>query len=146
MAKIIKKTKVAESVVKAAPSVETKKEEDLFDPIPTGSLSSTSVQEYPAKRYIILDGETTKRRVFTHTLHKGSPRERKIEFVNQWQNGFSVTVTNPSIKQLQELQSTYTRDRGCNVMKFSRGNTTSYTLYKMRVLSDAELETVFEED
>lgn len=147
MAKLLKKAKATEPAVKSvAATADVKEDKDLFDPLPSTSSSSSVVPAYPAKRYIILAGESTKRRVFTHTLHKGTNREVKINFVNIWQNGFSVTVTNPSIKQLQELQSTYTRDRGCNVMKFSRGNTTSYTLYKMRVLSDAELETVFEED
>lgn len=145
MAKLLKKAVKAEPK-SAEVAVVTTKDEDLFDPIPSSSAVSTPAQEYPAKRYIILEGETTKRRVFQHTLHKGTDRERKVEFVNQWQKDFSVTITNPTIKQLQELQATYTRDRGCNVMRFTRGNSTSYTLYRMRVLSSDELKTVFEED
>lgn len=148
MAKLLKKAKTAEPIKSAvATAVETKKEEDLFDPIPSvGSSTSVSVPQYPAKKYIILAGESTKRRVFHHTLHKGTSKEREIDFVNFWDPAYSVTITNPSIKQLQELQSTYTRNRGFNTMKFSRGNTTSYTLYRMRVLSQEELETVFEEE
>lgn len=145
MAKIIKKTKVAESVKAAPSSVESKKDEDLFDPLPSTGSSSIPAPEYPAKKYVILAGESTKRRVFQHTLHKGTDRERKINFVNLWVQGTSITLTNPSIRQLQELQSVYTRDRGYNVMKFTKGNVTSYTLYKMRVLSEAELAEAFEE-
>lgn len=143
MAKIIKKTKVAESVKAAPSSVETK-EEDLFDPLPS-TPSSSSVPAYPPKKYVILSGESTKRRVFSHTLHKGTDRERLIHFVNMWVQGTSITINNPSIRQLQELQSLYTRDRGFNIMKFSKGNSTSYTLYKMRVLSQEELDSAFEE-
>ena len=143
MAKIIKKTKVAESVKAAPSSVETK-EEDLFDPLPS-TPSSSSVPTYPAKKYVILAGESTKRRVFQHTLHKGTDRERKINFVNLWVQGTSITINNPTIRQLQELQALYTRDRGFNIMKFTKGSTTSYTLYKMRVLSEAELAEAFEE-
>lgn len=143
MAKIIKKAVKAEPV-KSAEVIPAVEDKDLFDPLPSAP-SSSSVPAYPAKKYVILSGESTKRRVFSHTLHKGTDRERKINFVNLWVQGTSITLTNPSIRQLQELQAVYTRDRGYNVMKFTKGSTTSYTLYKMRVLTEAELAEAFEE-
>lgn len=143
MAKLLKKAVKAEPV-KSAEVIPAVEDKDLFDPLPSAP-SSVSAPAYPAKRYIILAGESTKRRVFHHTLHKGTSKEREIDFVNLWDPSVSITITNPSIKQLQELQNTYTRNRGFNVMKFSRGNTTSYTLYRMRVLSAEELAEAFEE-
>lgn len=142
MAKLLKKAVKAEPV-KSAEVIPAVEDKDLFDPLP--APSSSSVPAYPAKKYVILSGESTKRRVFQHTLHKGTNRERKINFVNLWVQGTSITLTNPSIRQLQELQSLYTRDRGFNIMKFSKGSSTSYTLYKMRVLTEAELAEAFEE-
>lgn len=142
MAKIIKKAVKAEP--KSAEVIPAVEDKDLFDPLPSAP-SSVSAPAYPVKKYVILNGESTKRRVFSHTLHKGTERERKISFVNMWVQGTSITLTNPSIRQLQELQALYTRDRGYNVMKFVKGSTTSYTLYKMRVLSEAELAEAFEE-
>lgn len=146
MAKIIKKAKATEPAVKSvAATADVKEDKDLFDPLPSSTSGSVSTTIYPPKKYVILDGESTKRRVFSHTLHKGTDRERLIHFVNMWVQGTSITINNPSIRQLQELQSLYTRDRGFNIMKFSKGNSTSYTLYKMRVLSQEELDSAFEE-
>lgn len=145
MAKLLKKAVKAEPKSAEVPVVASTKEEDLFDPLPNTTSGSSNVTQYPAKKYVILAGESTKRRVFSHTLHKGTNREKLIHFVNQWVQSVSITLTNPSVRQLQELQGTYTRDRGYNVMKFTRGNTTSYTLYKMRVLSQEELDSAFEE-
>lgn len=144
MAKLLKRAVKAEPV-KSAEVIPAVEDKDLFDPLPSAPSASSSAPAYPAKKYVILNGESTKRRVFSHTLHKGTERERLIHFVNLWDPSVSITITNPSIKQLQELQNTYTRNRGFNVMKFTRGSTTSYTLYRMRVLSAEELAEAFEE-
>lgn len=146
MAKIIKKAKTAEPVKSAVATAVETKEEDLFDPLPSVKTASVSTSVYPPKKYVLLDGESNKRRVFTHTLRKGTDKERTIHFVNMWDPAYSLTITNPTIKQIQELQTTYTRDRGFNLMKFSKGTSVSYTLYRMRVLTQSEFESAFEEE
>lgn len=146
MAKIIKKAKATEPAVKSvAATADVKEDKDLFDPLPSSTSGSVSTTIYPPKKYVLLAGESNKRRVFQHTLRKGTDKEKTIHFVNMWDRQYSLTITNPTIRQLQELQGIYTRDRGFNLMKFSKGTSVSYTLYRMRVLSEEELAEAFEE-
>lgn len=116
-----------------APAVSTKKV--VFEPLPGASVSESS---QPKKLYVTLG--TKEYRVNTCTLHKGTPDEVSFSFVNVWDDANSVSIYNPSIAQLREIQSTYTRVRGFNVVKFNN----KITVYRMRPLEESELQTAYE--
>jgi len=142
MGKVIGKKAISKVIESVSKAVETVKDQDqnLFDPLPTAATSGNA-SRFPKKRYILIGDR--KYRVFSHTLHKGDPkREKLIHFVNEWVESVSFRIHNPSIRQVQEMQALYTRDRGYNIMRYLD----SYTLYKMKVLSEDQLQDVFEED
>lgn len=130
----IKKTTSATPAPKASVAANTKKV--VFEPLPGAVTAEGNAQ--PQKLYINLNGKEL--RVNQCTLHKGTPDEVSFEFVNEWDDNYSVSITNPTIAQLREVQSTYTRARGFNIVRF--GN--KLTVYRMRVLSDAELASAYE--
>lgn len=130
----IKKTTSA-TPAKAAVATNTKKV--VFEPLP-GAVTATAEGNAQKKLYINLNNKEY--RVNSCTLHKGTPDEVSFQFINIWDDDYSVSVTNPSISQLREVQSTYTRARGFNTVKF--GN--KLTVYRMRVLTDAELASAYE--
>ena len=129
----IKKTTSATPAPKAA----TKKV--VFEPLP-GMVSATegAAQSQQKKLYLTINGKEY--RVNNCTLHKGTPDEISFSFVNVWDDTYSVSISNPTVSQLREIQSMYTRARGFNVTKF--GN--KVTVYRMRVLDDAELASAYE--
>ena len=109
----------------------------VFEPLPGASVSESS-QQQQKKLYITLNGKEY--RVNSCTLHKGTPDEISFSFINVWDNDYSVQLRNPSVAQIREIQSTYTRARGFNVVKFNG----KYTVYRMRPLEDDELKTAYE--
>lgn len=131
----IKKTTSATPAPKAAAN--TKKV--VFEPLP-GMVSATegAAQSQQKKLYLTINGKEY--RVNNCTLHKGTPDEISFSFVNVWDDTYSVSISNPTVSQLREIQSMYTRARGFNVTKF--GN--KVTVYRMRVLDDAELASAYE--
>lgn len=131
----IKKVSTSAPAPKAAAN--TKKV--VFEPLP-GMTSATegASQSQQKKLYITINGKEY--RVNNCTLHKGTPDEVSFSFVNVWDNDHSVQLSNPSISQIREIQSTYTRTRGFNVVRFG----SKYTVYRMRVLTDDELNTAYE--
>ena len=118
-----------------APAVSTKKV--VFEPLPGASVSESS-QQQQKKLYITLGNKEY--RVNSCTLHKGTADEISFSFINVWDDVHSVQLYNPSVAQIREVQSTYTRARGFNVVKF--GN--KLTIYRMRPLEEAELKTAYE--
>lgn len=131
----IKKTTSA-TPAKAAVATNTKKV--VFEPLPGAVVTATAEGNAQKKLYINLNNKEY--RVNSCTLHKGTPDEVSFQFINVWDDDYSVSITNPTIAQLREVQSTYTRARGFNTVKF--GN--KLTVYRMRVLDDAELATAYE--
>lgn len=119
----------------SAPAVSTKKV--VFEPLPGASVSESS-QQQQKKLYITLGNKEY--RVNSCTLHKGTADEISFSFINVWDDVHSVQLYNPSVAQIREVQSTYTRARGFNVVKF--GN--KLTIYRMRPLEEAELKTAYE--
>lgn len=117
-----------------APAVSTKKV--VFEPLPGASVSEP--QQQLKKLYITINGKEY--RVNNCTLHKGTPDEISFSFINVWDEVHSVQIQNPTVSQIREVQSTYTRVRGFNVVKF--GN--KLTVYRMRPLEDSELKTAYE--
>lgn len=129
----IKKTTSAPA--KAAVATNTKKV--VFEPLP-GAVAAAVEGNAQKKLYINLNDKEY--RVNNCTLHKGTTDEVTFSFVNVWDDVHSVQLSNPSISQIREIQSTYTRARGFNVVRFG----SKYTVYRMRVLTDAELATAYE--
>ena len=132
----IKKTTSATPAPKASVAANTKKV--VFEPLPGVMPTEGASQQQQKKLYLTINGKEY--RVNNCTLHKGTPDEISFSFVNVWDDTYSVSISNPTVSQLREVQSTYTRARGFNVTKF--GN--KVTVYRMRVLDDAELATAYE--
>lgn len=130
----IRKTTSATPAKASAAATNTKKV--VFEPLPGAVAATESTQ--PKKLYVTLG--TKEYRVNTCTLHKGTPDEVTFSFVNVWDDINSVSIYNPSIAQLREIQSTYTRVRGFNVVKFNN----KITVYRMRPLEESELKTAYE--
>ena len=131
----IKKTTSATPAPKAAVAANTKKV--VFEPLP-GVVTAAEGNAQPKKLYITLNNKEY--RVNSCTLHKGTADEVSFSFINVWDDQYSVSITNPTIAQLREVQGTYTRVRGFNTVKF--GN--KLTVYRMQVLTDDELNTIYE--
>lgn len=132
----IKKTTSATPAPKASVAANTKKV--VFEPLPGTIAAAVEGNAKPQKLYINLNNKEY--RVNQCTLHKGTPDEVSFSFINVWDDNYSVSITNPSIAQLREIQSTYTRVRGFNTVKFG----SKITVYRMQVLTDAELATAYE--
>ena len=132
----IKKVSTTSATAAKASAAATNTKKVVFEPLPGAVTATESTQ--PKKLYVTLG--TKEYRVNTCTLHKGTPDEVTFSFVNVWDDINSVSIYNPSIAQLREIQSTYTRVRGFNVVKFNN----KITVYRMQVLTDAELATVYE--
>lgn len=123
------------STTSASPAASTKKV--VFEPLPGASVSESS-QQQQKKLYITLGNKEY--RVNSCTLHKGTPDEISFSFINVWDDTHSVQLYNPSVAQIREVQSMYTRARGFNVVKFG----SKLTVYRMRPLEEAELKTAYE--
>lgn len=132
----IKKTTSATPASKASVVANTKKV--VFEPLPGIAAAPAESSQQQKKLYITINGKEY--RVNNCTLHKGTPDEVSFSFINVWDDDYSVQLQNPSIAQIREIQSTYTRVRGFNVVKFN----SKYTVYRMQVLTDAELATAYE--
>lgn len=129
----IKKTS-ATPAPKASVAANTKKV--VFEPLPGVVTAEGNAQ--PKKLYISINSKEY--RVNQCTLHKGTPDEVSFSFINVWDDTHSVSITNPTVSQIREIQSTYTRVRGFNVVKFGG----KITVYRMRPLEDSELQTAYE--
>lgn len=130
----IKKTTSATPAPKASVAANTKKV--VFEPLP--GVTTVEGNAQPKKLYISINGKEY--RVNQCTLHKGTPDEVSFSFINVWDDNHSVSITNPTVSQIREIQSTYTRVRGFNVVKFGG----KITVYRMRPLEDSELQTAYE--
>ena len=117
-----------------APAVSTKKV--VFEPLPGTSLPESASSQ--KRLYITIDGKEF--RVNQCTLHKGTPDEVSFSFINVWDEQHSVQLWNPTVAQIREVQSTYTRVRGFNIVRFGG----KLTVYRMQPLTDAELSTAYE--
>ena len=126
--------KASATPAKASAATNTKKV--VFEPLPGVGSSTESTQ--PKRLYITINGKEY--RVNNCTLHKGTPDEVSFQFINTWDDQHSVQIQNPTVSQIREIQSTYTRVRGFNVVKFNN----KITVYRMQVLTDAELATSYE--
>lgn len=124
------------STTSASPAAASTKKV-VFEPLPGASVSESS-QQQQKKLYITLGNKEY--RVNSCTLHKGTPDEVSFQFINTWDDTHSVQIQNPTVSQIREVQSMYTRARGFNVVKF--GN--KLTVYRMRPLEEAELKTAYE--
>lgn len=122
-----------------APKAAANTKKVVFEPLP-GMVSATegAAQSQQKKLYLTINGKEY--RVNNCTLHKGTPDEISFSFVNEWDDVHSVQLNNPTISQIREIQSMYTRVRGFNVVKFNN----KYTVYRMRVLDDSELASAYE--
>lgn len=123
------------STTSASPAAASTKKV-VFEPLPGASVSESSQQQ--KKLYITINGKEY--RVNNCTLHKGTPDEISFSFINVWDNDHSVQLQNPTVAQIREVQSTYTRARGFNVVRFG----SKMTVYRMRPLEEAELKTAYE--
>lgn len=128
----IKKVSTSAPAPKAA---NTKKV--VFEPLP-GVSNSESAASSQKRLYVTINGKEF--RVNQCTLHKGTPDEVTFNFINIWDEQHSVQLWNPSISQIREVQSTYTRVRGFNIVRFGG----KLTVYRMQPLTDAELSTAYE--
>lgn len=128
--------KASATPAKAAVATNTKKV--VFEPLPGAVTTTAEGKAQPNKLYITLNNKEY--RVNSCTLHKGTPDEVSFSFINVWDDNHSVSITNPTVAQIREIQSTYTRVRGFNVVKFG----SKITVYRMQVLTDAELATSYE--
>lgn len=133
----IKKTTSA-TPAKAAVAVATNTKKVVFEPLPGTVVTATAEGNALKKLYINLNNKEY--RVNQCTLYKGTPDEVSFSFINVWDDVHSVSITNPTVSQIREIQSTYTRVRGFNVVKFG----SKITVYRMRPLDDAELATAYE--
>lgn len=124
------------STTSASPAASTKKV--VFEPLPGASVSESGSSQQKKKLYITLNNKEY--RVNSCTLHKGTPDEISFSFINVWDEQHSVQLFNPTVAQIRETQSTYTRVRGFNIVRF--GN--KLTVYRMRPLEEAELKTAYE--
>lgn len=121
-----------------APAAAANTKKVVFEPLPGVMPATEGASQSQKKLYLTINGKEY--RVNNCTLHKGTPDEVSFSFINVWDDNYSVSVSNPSIAQIREIQSTYTRVRGFNVVKF--GN--KITVYRMRPLEDSELQTAYE--
>lgn len=128
--------KASATPAKAAVATNTKKV--VFEPLPGAVTTTAEGKTQPNKLYITLNNKEY--RVNSCTLHKGTPDEVSFSFINVWDDNHSVSITNPTVAQIREIQSTYTRVRGFNVVKFG----SKITVYRMQVLTDDELTTSYE--
>lgn len=132
----IKKASATPAPKASAAATNTKKV--VFEPLPGTVAAAVEGNAKPQKLYINLNNKEY--RVNQCTLHKGTPDEVSFSFINVWDDNYSVSITNPTVSQIREIQSTYTRVRGFNVVKFG----SKITVYRMRPLEDSELSTAYE--
>lgn len=123
------------STTSASPAASTKKV--VFEPLP-GMTATEGASQQQKKLYITLNNKEY--RVNSCTLHKGTPDEVSFSFINVWDDQHSVQLFNPTVSQIRECQSMYTRARGFNIVRFGG----KLTVYRMQPLSDDELQTAYE--
>lgn len=121
-----------------AKAVATNTKKVVFEPLPGAVAAAVEGNAQPKKLYVTLNNKEY--RVNSCTLHKGTPDEVSFQFINVWDDNYSVSITNPTVAQIREIQSTYTRARGFNVVRFG----SKITVYRMQVLTDDELKTAYE--
>lgn len=124
------------STTSASPAAASTKKV-VFEPLP-GVMPTEGASQQQKKLYITLNNKEY--RVNSCTLHKGTPDEVSFSFINVWDTQHSVQLVNPTVAQIRECQSMYTRARGFNIVRF--GN--KLTVYRMQPLSDDELQTAYE--
>lgn len=129
--------KKASATPAKASAAATNTKKVVFEPLPGAAVAATESTQ-PKRLYITINGKEY--RVNNCTLHKGTPDEVSFQFINTWDDQHSVQIQNPTVSQIREIQSTYTRVRGFNVVKFNN----KITVYRMQVLTDDELKTAYE--
>lgn len=123
--------------VSSTPAPVSTKKVVVFEPLP-GSAAVSDSASAQKRLYVTLNNKEY--RVNQCTLHKGTPDEVSFSFINVWDDQHSVQLWNPTVAQIREAQSLYTRARGFNIVRF--GN--KLTVYRMQPLTEEELATAYE--